>query len=285
MFTRRATLAGGLALAACSHRGDPDQAARTQAMLRRIEQRLGEGGRLGLAAYDTGSGARISYRADERFAMASTFKWLLAAAALERLPHDRVLNFSQSDLIDWSPSTSERVGEGGLSVNELCEAAVTVSDNTAANLLLNELGGPGDFTNWLHNNVDVLTRIDRMEPALNENAEGDIRDTTTPASQIRAMRRLLVGNELRRSNRERLRAWMVASRTGLERLRAGLPDEWRVGDKTGTGANGAVNDVAIAWPTKKLPILIACYLDRGTADAATRNAVHAEVARLVVDWL
>lgn len=284
MFTRRATLAGSLALAACGTRGDVDQARRTENYLRRLERRLGPGARLGVSALNTDTGARINFRAEERFAMASTFKWLLAAAALERLDHSRQIAITQADLVTYSPATSERVG-GEMSVIELAEAAVVLSDNTAANLLLHRLDGPDGFTVWLRQNVDSVTRLDRWELELNENAPGDVRDTTTPLAQVEALNRLLVGDSLRRSNRETLRAWMIASRTGLQRIRAGLPSDWRVGDKTGTGMNGAYNDVAIAWPPKGHAILIAVYQDGGNADADTRNMVHRHAGALVADWI
>lgn len=283
-LTRRATLVSGLALAACSTRGDPDRARRTHAYLQMLESRLGEGARLGVAALNTDNGRRIGYRADERFAMASTFKWLLAAAALERLDHGQHITYTAGDLVTYSPITETRLSDG-MSVSELAEAAVTVSDNTAANLLLRQLNGPEGFTTWLRQNVDAVTRLDRWETELNENAPGDVRDTTTPMAQADALNRLLVGRSLRRANRQTLRAWMIASTTGRERIRAGLPADWRVGDKTGTGANGAVNDVAIAWPPKGDAILIAIYQDGGNADSATRNGVHREAAALIADWI
>jgi len=283
-ITRRTALVSGLALTACGTRGDADQAQRTENYLRMLERRLGRGARLGVAAFNTENSARIGYRADERFAMASTFKWLLAAAALERLDHGQRIRYAQNDLVTYSPVTETRLA-GGMTVSELAEAAVRLSDNTAANLLLRQLDGPEGFTVWLRQNVDGVTRLDRWETELNENAPGDERDTTTPLAQVDALNRLLVGDSLRRANRETLRAWMIASTTGRERIRGGLPEDWRVGDKTGTGANGAYNDVAIAWPPKRGPILIAVYQDGGDANAEVRNAVHREAGALVADWI
>lgn len=284
-LTRRTTLASALALAACGHSRDADQARRTQNYLEMLEQRLGPGGRLGVAALNSDTGARIGHRAEERFAMASTFKWLLAAAALERLDHGALISYGQEDLVPHSPVTGENVASG-MTVSQLAEATVTVSDNAAANLLLRQLGGPEGFTIWLRQNVDSITRLDRWETELNENAPGDERDTTTPLAQVEALNRLLSDRgSLRRANRERLRAWMIASQTGLQRIRGGLPEDWRAGDKTGSGANGALNDVAIAWPPKDGAILIAVYLDGGDANADVRNAIHREVGALVADWI
>jgi beta-lactamase class A len=171
-----------------------------------------------------------------------------------------------------------------MTVEELCEAIIVVSDNAAANLLLVPAGGPAGFTHFLRSSGDAVTRLDRTEPQLNENVAGDQRDTTTPDAMARTMRRLLMEDDvLNLASRERLINWLIACRTGRERLRAGLPTDWRAGDKTGAGMNGAVNDVVIAWPPERPPILIACYLSDSTADAATLNAAHAEIARIVAE--
>ena len=282
MLTRRTALASGLALGACSHRREPTNAERIEGLLRVLEAEVG--GRIGVAALDTSTGARISYRGERRFAMCSSFKWLLAAVALQRLNSDETLPIAQSDMIFNSPITGEHVG-GAMSVEALCEATVVTSDNTAANLLLRRLGGPQRFRAYLMNYVDTVTRIDRYEPELNENAPGDRRDTTTPDAMVRVMNRLLVeGDGLRRENRERLLGWMVACRTGLDRLRGGFPPDWRAGDKTGTsdGERNATNDVAIAWPPSKSgPILVACFMSNSVVGLPARKAAHARVGRMI----
>lgn len=281
MLTRRATLAGGLTLGACSHRREPTDANRVESLLRVLEQEVG--GRIGVAALDTSNGARISYRGERRFAMCSSFKWLLAAVALERLDSNEVLPIAQSDLLFNSPVTSVHIG-GAMSVEALCEATIVTSDNAAANLLLRRLGGPERFRAYLLNNVDAVTRIDRYEPELNENAPGDPRDTTTPDAMVRTMNRLLVEDGLRPENRERVLGWMVACQTGLDRLRGGFSPDWRAGDKTGTsdGEHNATNDVAIAWPPSKSgPILIACFMSDSVVDLTARKAAHARIGRMI----
>jgi beta-lactamase class A len=168
----------------------------------------------------------------------------------------------------------------------LCEAIVVVSDNTAANLLLDGAMGPQGFTRFLREQGDAVTRVDRLEPDINEVPPGDERDTTTPLAMVRNLQRFLLTDEvLNPASRERLIGWMVASTTGRERLRAGLPSNWRVGDKTGTwiGEHNATNDVAIAWPPGRAPIVIACYLSASTVEPAQRNAAHAEIARSVAE--
>jgi beta-lactamase class A len=289
MWSRRETVLGALALGACaqtpiaeSSSDDPRFAA--------IEGRIG--GRLGVAALNTGTGAWLTRRPYERFAMASTFKWLLAAQMLHMDMHmpgfreQRVL-FRENDLLEYAPATRARIGENGvgeMTVEELCEAIVVVSDNTAANLLLVGAGGPAGLTSFLRANGDAVTRLDRDEPTLNENAPGDERDTTTPDAMARTMQRFLLGDAvLNPASRERLVNWLIECRTGRERLRAGLPADWRAGDKTGTGANGAANDVAIAWPPGRPPIVIACHMSESTAGAAMLNAAHAEVGRIVTE--
>jgi beta-lactamase class A len=178
--------------------------------------------------------------------------------------------------------TRARAAEGALSVRDLCAAIVEVSDNTAANLLLRLVGGPAAFTAYLRSLGDAQTRLDRDEPSLNTNLPGDPRDTTTPDAMRLTMSRFLFDDQLLSSaSRQMLASWLVNCRTGLERLRAGLPAGWRVGDKTGTGANGATNDVACAWPPQHPPLMVACYVDAPGATPAARNAAHVEVARIV----
>lgn len=246
----------------------------------------GLGGRVGVFAIDTGNGTEMSHRADERFAMCSTFKWLLAAFVLSLVDQDEMslderLSYGAADLLDYAPVAKEHVDTGWLTVEALCRASVTISDNTAANLLLHRIGGPAELTSFLRQTGDTVTRLDRNEPELNTNLPGDERDTTTPRAMAGSMNRILVGNVLSGPSRDMLLKWLKDARTGLDRLRAGLPSDWVVGDKTGTSVNGAVNDVAIAWPPNRHPILIAAYLSESDASPGAANAAHADIARTI----
>jgi beta-lactamase class A len=245
------------------------------------------GGRLGVAVIDTGSGSTLFHRADERFPMCSTFKVLAAAAVLARVDRkeerlDRPIPFSKADLLEYAPVTSTRVSEGKMTVGELCDAAVTVSDNTAANLLLATFGGPAGLTAYARSLGDRETRLDRNEPTLNTAMPGDPRDTTTPSAMVADLKTLLLGTVLSPASRDTLTGWLVANKTGDARLRAGLSKGWRVGDKTGTGDRGTTNDVAIVWPPRRAPILIAAYLTETAAPAPMREATLAGVARLLI---
>jgi beta-lactamase class A len=256
--------------------------------IQEIESRVG--GRVGVFALATDSGKTIAHRADEPFALCSTFKLLLAASILaeadrNRLALGQAIQFGRADVIDNSPATSAHVRQGQMSVAELAEAAVVASDNTAANLLLAHLGGPSGLTAFLRDHGDDVTRLDRNEPRLNTNLPGDPRDTTTPRAMVATLRTLLTTSALSTASRERLITWMVACETGKARLRAGLPPSWRVGDKTGTGDRGAANDVAIAWPPGRGPILVTSYMSDSTASLPALNAGHAEIARLVAQQL
>lgn len=244
-----------------------------------IETRVG--GRIGVFALDTNGGRELAYRADERFAMCSTFKWLLAAAVLARGNVDEHQSYGAADLLDYSPITRNHLGEGFMTVAELAEAAVTTSDNTAAKLLLDRIGGPTGFTHYARSLGDSVTRLDRSEPDLNSNYFGDARDTTTPRAMVGLMRLVLCGDALKAAARERLLGWMRACETGRSRLRAGLPTTWTIGDKTGSGQHGAVNDVAIAIPQARSPILIAAYMSDGKAVLRDLEVAQADVARLV----
>lgn len=243
------------------------------------------GGRLGVAILDSASGKLIGHRADERFALCSTFKFLAAAYVLARVDRkqeslSRRIVYAREYLVPYSPITEKHVGEGGLTVGDLCEAAVTLSDNTAANLLLDSFGGPEGLTAYMRSLGDSVTRLDRREPELNEATPGDPRDTTTPVAMLDTLRTTVLGTELSTSSREQLIAWLVANKTGDKRLRAGVPKGWRVGDKTGSGANNVTNDIAVIWPPARAPILVAAYYAEARASDDERNAVLSEVGHL-----
>jgi beta-lactamase class A len=244
------------------------------------------GGRIGVAALDTGTGARLSHRGQERFAMCSSFKWLLAADVLARadrgeLKLDQAIAYSDKDLLGVAPVTRAHVGEGHLTIEQLCAAAVKFSDNTAANRLLAGLGGPAGLTRFLRGIGDPVTRLDRTEMALNSNIPGDPRDTTMPDAMIKTMKMILLGDVLKPAARGKLIQWLKDCRTGDKRLRAGLPKDWIAGDKTGTGFNGPSNDNAIAWPPGRAPILMVTYVDARNANADQREAPHARIGALI----
>jgi beta-lactamase class A len=231
------------------------------------------GGRIGFCALDTGSGRRIDWRAGERFALCSTFKAALAAAVLTRvdageLHRDDVLTFDAANLLANSRVTAQR-RDGRIGVIEACEAVVSVSDNTAANALLKLVGGPPAMTAFFRSLGDRATRLDRYELELNSNIDGDPRDTTTPEAMLRSLQALLLGDALGGTSRGLLTTWMLHEQNGRARIRAALPSTWRVANKPGTGANGAVNDIGIAWPPRGAPIVVvACT---GAPDAETSD--------------
>jgi beta-lactamase class A len=242
------------------------------------------GGRLGVAFLDTATGARVGQRADERFPLCSTFKLLAAGAVLLRVDHkdehmDRIVRFSQKEIVPNSPVTETRVGDAGMSVQEICAAAITRSDNTAGNLLLGSIGGPTALTAFARFLKDEMTRLDRIEPDLNEALPNDPRDTSTPAAMMSDLHALVLGDVLSMSSRDLLTGWLVQNQTGNERLRAGLPEGWTVGDKTGSGERGTTNDLAIVWPPDKAPVLVSVYLTGAVPDPARRNRIIAAVAR------
>jgi beta-lactamase class A len=291
-FSRRLLLGGaGLSLLGCASttavsRTPPAPTSSTdvEASFAALERSVG--GRLGVAAVDTARGTRVSYRADERFPMCSTFKLPLVAAVLQRVDAGqeqlgRHVSYDQAAVLEYAPTTSQHVGDG-MSVEQLCEASIVVSDNTAANLLLETLGGPAGMTKFFRSIGDATSRLDRNEPMLNTAIEGDERDTTTPNAMLASMNELLLGAVLSAASRERLQGWLVASTTGGKRLRAGLPADFRVGDKTGTGNHGATNDVAIVWPNAKPALLIATYSVGSSASTERLSEMLASAARLIV---
>jgi len=291
MIDRRSFLVAGAATLASGCLAQPAQNARPAGDARiEVDFRpelalLGPGGRLGVAALDIASGRRLGHDEDSRYAMCSTFKLPLAAAILAeveagRMALDQQIPFSRADLLANSPVVEAHLAEGRLPVERLCAAAIQVSDNAAANLLLVRIGGPAGLTRFFRSAGDSVTRLDRNEPALNANMPGDSRDSSSPAAMLGLLNTLLLGRRLGQPFRNRLTGWMEGTTTGLTRLRAGLPAGWRVGDKTGTG-NGANNDLAIAWPPGRGPILIVSFTDGRVEDMAIRNPIHAAVARRI----
>ncbi|HUD42806.1 MAG TPA: class A beta-lactamase [Dokdonella sp.] len=279
-------LGGSLLLAVAA----PGRAAPAVAPLALPRERLAEleradGGRLGVAVLDTADGRFAGWREDERFAMCSTFKFLLAGAVLARVDRgefglDRRVPIRRDDLIAHSPVTERHVGAAGLTVAQLCEATMTQSDNAAANLLLPLVGGPPGLTATLRTWGDATTRLDRPEPHMNDVPPGDERDTTTPRAMTSHLRHLVLGATLTAASRRQLTDWLIANRTGDRRLRAGLPKDWRVGDKTGSGP-GTTNDVAVLWPPGRAPLLVATYLTGSPQADERRSATLAAVARAI----
>lgn len=280
-------LSGGMARAARARAAAPDLGAQFAALEARA------GGRLGIALFTDGPDMLAGNRAGERFALCSTFKAVLAALVLReaeqgRLSLEEVIAYSEDDLISHAPVTGPRVGEGGMPVIDLVRAVQITSDNPAANLLLRRVGGPTAVTEFLREIGDPVTRLDRYELALNYVPDGELRDTTTPEAMAKTIRTLLTGDVLSAASRAMLLAWMQGTTTGTRRLRAGFPENWDVGNKTGTSVYPDIpsqyNDLAIAFPPGGTPLFLTAYYQTaapGTRIDPDKEAVLADVARLV----
>lgn len=245
-----------------------------------LERRIG--GRIGLSVLDTTDGKRLAHRTDERFAMCSTFKLMLAAAILSRVDKgalrlEQLVPFARSELLPHSPLAEAHPKGGSVPLNTMLQSVIEASDNTAANRLLALIGGPPGYTSYLRGIGDIVTRLDRMELDLNSNLPGDVRDTTTPHAMLDDVHRVLLGDFLSKTSCDRLLQWMRGCQTGLDRLRARLPAGWEAGDKTGTGPRGAVNDLAIFLPPGRAPILVVCYLTGSSASMDVLNGAHAQI--------
>jgi beta-lactamase class A len=276
-------LASGCARSFGAPTGAP-QASRFEQALRQIEAT--SGGRLGVAMLDTHSGASHAYRGAERFPMCSTFKFLAAAQVLSRVDQgqeqlDRRITVRASDIVQHSPATQPRVGGQPMTLAELCEATITLSDNAAANLMLKQMGGPAGLTAYMRSLGDEITRLDRVEPELNEATPGDPRDTTTPQAMLLSMQKILLGTALSTASRAQITRWLLDNKTGDRKLRALLPAGWRVGDKTGGGNHGSNNDIGILWPPGRAPVLVTAYLTQTKAALPVRDRAIAEVGQLV----
>ena len=253
-----------------------------------IEERLG--GRLGVSLVDGSGQALLTHRGDERFAMCSTFKAPLAAAIMleveqGRLSLDQQIPFTQADVVPHAPMI-ERALEGQTEasrpVDWLVLAAMRASDNSAANILLDRIGGPEGMTQFYRDHGDGVTRLDRREPELNENSPGDPRDTTSPLAMAQLIRHVMIGDAVHPGLRAILVRHMIRTDTGLSRIRAGLPEGWVVGDKTGT-CGSAYNDVAVFWAERDRPYVLSIYYDRPEAESQEAQAAMAQVGALAAE--
>lgn len=243
--------------------------------------------RLGVYAVDTGTGRTVQYRADERFAYASTYKALAAAEVLDETTDaqlDRVVRYSADDLVTYSPITGQHVADG-MTLRALADAAVRYSDNTAGNLLLRHLGGPQRFEKELREVGDETTDAARYETELNEATPGDKRDTSTARALADDLRAYAVGDALPPADRDVLNTWLRGNTTGGALIRAGVPDGWVVGDKTGAAGYGTRNDIAVIWPPDRAPIVLAVLSSRDEKDATYDNALIAEATKVVIAHL
>lgn len=256
--------------------------------IKEIESQLNA--RVGYAQLDFSNGLLIEgYRSQERFPMMSTFKVLLCSAVLSRVDSgleqlNRRIRYRQSDLIEYSPITKEHLSEG-MTVAELCNATITMSDNTAANLLLSSIGGPKELTKFLRKVNDQTTRLDRWEPMLNESLSEDERDTTTPEAMSKTLFTLLTGKALTASSQQQLINWMEADKVGDPLLRSVLPKGWFIADKTGAGEQGSRGIVAVLGPDGKPSRIVIIYLTGSSATMDERNKQIAEIgASLIQYW-
>ncbi|PDY84211.1 class A beta-lactamase [Bacillus cereus] len=243
--------------------------------------------RLGVYAIDTGTNRTISYRPNERFAYASTYKALAAGVLLQQNSIDKlneVINYTKDDLVEYSPVTEKHV-DSGMTLGEIVEAAVRSSDNTAGNILLNKIGGPKGYEKALRQMSDRVTMADRFEAELNEAIPGDIRDTSTAKAIATNLKAFTVGNALPAHKRNILTEWMKGNATGDKLIRAGVPTDWVVGDKSGAGSYGTRNDIAIVWPPNKAPIIIAILSSKDEREDTYDNQLIAEAAKVVINAL
>jgi beta-lactamase class A len=264
---------------------DTAQSDAAESEFARLEEQFDA--RLGVYALDTGTGEFVEYRADERFAYCSTFKVLAFGAVLQQTPVedlDRVITYTEEDLVNYTPITEQHV-DTGMSLFDIGGAALSYSDNTAANLLLEELGGPQALDEALEEIGDDVINVVRTEPGLSEAVPGDDRDTSTPRAMATSLEAFTLGDALPDNKRDIITDMMIGNTTGDDLIRAGVPDNWEVGDKTGSGGYGTRNDIAVLWPPEGDPIVLAVMSSRDQEGAESDDALIAEAAEVVVQTL
>lgn len=282
LITRRLALAAPLLALPLSRAWARDG---IEAQLPALEAR--SGGRLGVAVLDTSTGQLVGNRLNERFAMCSTCKALIVGFVLARVDRgeerlDRRITFTERDLVTPFKATKPHIGPKGMTIAALCEAAITVSDSTAANLLIASFGGSAALTEYLRSLGDPVTRLDHTELALNVVKLGEIHDTTSPAAMARTLHRLLLGDALSETSRALLTGWMIAAKdAATHRLRVGLPMGWRIANKPGTWKKIATSDIGVIWPPARAPIVVTAYLGEAPGSVESQEAILADVARII----
>ncbi|UHM93159.1 RAHN family extended-spectrum class A beta-lactamase [Rahnella victoriana] len=264
--------------------------AQTASNMTSVQQQLAalekdSGGRLGVMLINTADNSQIAYRADERFAMCSTSKFMAASAILKQSETQtelltRRISLKKSDLVNYNPITEKHL-DTGMTIGELAAAALQYSDNTAMNKLIEQLGGPQKVTAYARTLGDNTFRLDRTEPTLNTAIPGDDRDTTSPRAMALSLQHATLGTALAEPQRAQLVEWMKGNTTGGMSIRAGLPATWVVGDKTGSGDYGTTNDIAVIWPDNKAPLILITYFTQPEKDAKSRRDVLASAAKIV----
>lgn len=283
-----------IGLAGCSNEGEnsdkeseaSEQVSQGEEDYKALEDEFGV--KLGVYAIDTETDQTVSYQSDERFAYASTFKVLAAGAILQTASMEdleKVITYSEEDLVAHSPVTEKHVDDG-MKLKEIMEAAIRYSDNTAGNLLLEEIGGPDELEAILRENGDDTIEMDRMETDLNEAAPGDTRDTSTPQALAESLQKYVLSDLLPEDKRDLLIDWITGNEAGDTLIRAGVPEGWEVGDKSGAGGYGTRNDIAVVWPSNhKAPIVIAILSSKDSVDADFDDAVIEQAAQRVIEQL
>lgn len=286
--TRRSVLTAALssvAISFASRAFTQEQKTDIVPKLKSLEAR--SGGKLGVAILDTATGGTVGNRLDEHFALCSTFKALVIAQVLARVDRgqerlDRRIQFTERDLVLPYKATKPNVGAVGMTIEELCKAAATYSDSTAANLLLASCGGPAALTAYLRSIGDTVTRLDRIEPQLNIVRSGEVHDTTSPRAMAETMKRIVLGDALSDPSRQKITQWLAGGQdAATQRLRIGLPAGWRIANKPGTWERISTNDVGVIWPPHRPPVIVAAYLGYAPGTVKSQEAVLADVARIV----
>jgi len=280
-FACSGVLAAALALAPGLPAKAAPQATPLYQAVNQIQHQLG--GRVGILVRDTGTGQSWSVNADERYPMASTFKALACGALLARLDNAPAMasakaRIEASDLVPYSPVMEKRVGEH-VALPDLCAATMTTSDNTAANKVLQALGGPPAVNRFVRSLGDTVTRLDRWEPELNEGTPGDPRDTTSPAAIASVLEKMVLGNALSEQSRQQLTQWMLDNEIAGPLLRSGIPADWRIADRTGSGGHGTRAIIAVMWPPQRAPIVAAIFITATNASVGQRNQAIADLGR------
>jgi len=244
-----------------------------------IEENLN--GRVGVSIYDSAEKTQWHYNGNSRFPLMSTFKVLACAKLLADVEKgvqslDSSTIITKGSLIVWSPITQKLIGKQ-ITLKQGCSATMITSDNTAANIVLSGIEGPKGLTKFMRSIGDDVTRLDRIEPELNEAIAGDKRDTSTPNAMVNSLNTLLFGDVLSQRSKNQLMQWMIDNEITGSLFRSVLPVTWSIADRSGAGGNGSRGIVAVVWSKNISPIIISVYLTQTDAPFAIRNKAIASI--------
>lgn len=242
---------------------------------------------IGVYALNTATDEEITFNEDKRFAYASTFKALSSAMLLEKTPHNKLnkkVHVSKEDIVPYSPVLEKFINKD-ITIKKLIEATMLYSDNTANNMIIEELGGYKEVNKRLKSLDDKTTKPSRMEPELNNYNPKNNKDTSTPQAFGKTLNKLINDGRLSKENKTFLIDLMINNKSGDTLIKKGAPKNFKVADKSGQAITYASrNDVAFVYPKgESKPIVLVIFTNKEGKTDKPNDKVVSETAKVVLE--